>query len=223
MSGVASELGPKRKRVREKSKAPSDSGEDEGDSDDKTDTEESEATLVDPFESEGGSEESSCVGSEELNDLLDLEGPPPPLIPDDPPPLPPPIERKGDTAMVVLPSGGRIKLYVKNSNMVAECKNPGHVNCFLTRRITASPAANRRGQGRCVGKLAAWCEECPEGLNAHDHIRLFAPALRERCLWREAVKLMAANGDADAKLLLDPETGERRKRDGENSEPDEVP
>ena len=69
--------------------------------------------------------------------------------------------------------GGRQK-------MIATCKHPGHGVCVLTRTVLPNKAPNKRGQGRCIGKMVAWCMACTDAVFPEGRHLKFTPYFEQR-------------------------------------------
>jgi hypothetical protein len=112
--------------------------------------------------------------------------------------------------------GGRLVYYRRFGRVAAKCGV--HVDCSVSRTLTASPLPSRAGQGRPLAFLLAWLdagsdETAYPDRNAHVHICSPCLEIRQR---------------ARAAYAADPDVGpffplEREQRPGEPDEPPHVP
>jgi hypothetical protein len=118
-------------------------------------------------------------------------------------------------AHVVFVDGGRLAFYGgKQHNATAQCNNPSHGKCVLTRKMTSG---RKPGQGRPLGLLAAWLASGAEMSSKEEHWALPAwPTLAARKTARAALKALDT---PDVRGLL---ASERAQLSGEESEPDEI-
>jgi hypothetical protein len=135
---------------------------------------------------------------------------------------PRPRARAAD-ARVQLPNGSLISFYSSTASFEAVCgthAEDGNARCRLTRTCMPAKHASRKGQGRPLGILAAWC--CiPQNLslNAGEHrdplIICQAKDMARRKLARASLK-QCPGYEALAAF-------ERARADGEESEPECIP
>lgn len=111
--------------------------------------------------------------------------------------------------------GGKLSCYSGRAIVEAVCSNPAHGKCVMTRTLMASSTPGRAGQGRPLGFLAAWLAAGLDAPTKAVHWAASGVAKSNRQAARSALR--AAPG-GDALLSL-----ERVRREGEDSEPDEVP
>lgn len=110
--------------------------------------------------------------------------------------------------------GGHILFYEKSKLFFAYCGNPGHGRCMRSRTSESSSRADRVGQGRPLGLLAAWLRghnlpsKQEHSWDFPDH----SARLAARQQWR---------GRSEAFATL--ESLERPRRPGEAEEPDIIP
>lgn len=122
---------------------------------------------------------------------------------------------KGKAAFVMHVEGGKLSYYSGGQlNVCAECRNPTHARCVMTRKMVGG---RKVGQGRPLGFLLAWLAKSATVATKDEHWSLACrPTFAERKAARDAFKLLP---DDDAKGLL---AGERPKGLGEDSEPEVV-
>lgn len=155
----------------------------------------------------------------------------------EPPPLPPPLlapppdaarpKKVQKAAMSVLfVPGGKLVLYTggKKDFLVAECCNLRHGRCVKTKTVEPPPerfAQSRKGQGRCVGYLAAWLRQGTADTPRAAHWDTTKePTRAERLVARAEVEALDAAGDIDARVILGAEAD---APPGEEVEPEVVP
>ena len=123
----------------------------------------------------------------------------------------PPIPHlRGACEATAMFAGGRISFYPSKAAFQANCNNPAHGRCVLTRSCKAK--GFRQG-GRPLGFLAAWLEDNGQPTKqehwAFEHLKLTrADRLAQRLL---------IQGDAQKASLL---VHERSREDGEDEEPE---
>ena len=114
------------------------------------------------------------------------------------------------------PIGMLLRYHAKSNDMYVNCTVPSHncgSKCSLTRTCNAS-AKRKPQQGRPLGMLAAWAASANTFETKAAHMT-FKPSLPQRKAARAALQRLP-----DAQPFL---SYERKKRDGESSEPDECP
>ena len=124
-----------------------------------------------------------------LDPLPETEAPPPP----EPPLWVPPSGRElpdvpfpAHTLYLHVPGGGQITFYPKTKLFEVVCKNAcEHGLCRITRYGTKPRGARalyNPGQGRSLGFMLAWIEECSQ-VHREQH-KAHEPSFRCRCKWR---------------------------------------
>lgn len=157
-----------------------------------------------------------------------------PVTPVPPPPAPPPshpppaspvgvvkravasrVRGKNEVKMN-LPLVGELHFYPSSSTMAAFC--PVHENDCRRSRTTKAAAQVRarygEGQGRPIGALVAWLRDAENHATREEHVKCCYPTKQQRI---DARTWFSKLPDASSFS-----THEREKRDGENSEPEEI-
>ena len=161
-------------------------------------------------------------------------GVPPPLPP--PPAVPPPspsadssensssgsaeaVER--GVVQVFYVHGGKLSLYYARRTLVAECDNPLHGKCHLTRTLRRAKRGRQTQQGRPLGLMLAWMAKgCGRDSKRHHWAEDCWPTFGERTAARAAFQGLADGGSEVAAAFL---RAERKKRSTESPEPEVCP
>jgi hypothetical protein len=120
--------------------------------------------------------------------------------------------RRGHADNMVILDGGSIAWHQTTLRFEARCDKHGD-RCRLTRSSEPSKRAGAIFQGRPLGLLGAWLAAGHHCNSKDEHVAFHS--LDERQAAREIIKL---NINGHAMLAR-----EREKRDGEDSEPDDMP
>ena len=114
--------------------------------------------------------------------------------------------------------GGVLRFYPQHGIVTAFCDNPAHGDCRRSRTVRENEARNtavQRGQGRPLGMLCSWLELQTEHTSQYDHVHSCTPTVSQRVAARAA--LLAMPGGAAFS-----EQAERKRREGEDSEPAKI-
>lgn len=125
-----------------------------------------------------------------------------------------------DKHQLRLPSGGLLRYYPEHDTLNAVCDNPSHDDCRLSRTCKAGKGNPKKGsktfgQGRPIGMLTAWLEDCLSFDTQKSHCHDCKPSLKDRQKARTLV--MGLPGGPEFCRLV-----EREKRASEESEPENI-
>ena len=121
--------------------------------------------------------------------------------------------RDRESTQVFETSDGTLRYYPQHKYVTAFCKH--HFECRRSRTVKGKDDARtslQRGQGRCVGALAAWLELHHQFASAHDHVHQCMPTATQRVEARERLYTMRGGEDFARSC-------ERPQREGEDLEP----
>ncbi len=122
-----------------------------------------------------------------------------------------------DTLLLDLGVHGSIRYNPVQESFIAACSWPGHGDCRLTRTAKASSLGGKKtkGQGRPLGLLYDWLLQSADFDSHKNHLHSYTATLTARQTARK--ELMKKDGAREFS-----QDWERKKRDGEDSEPEHI-